>query len=198
MQVAQAGDMSWTLQQLEFATRGYHVAADAGRIALLGASITREKYIEYLAKTYSFEAPIEARWQQTPGLDRLIAVAPRVRTGFLASDLRVLGSPPSEVAPASFVGVEQALGFMYVVERGRRMNSMLQRHLLRRMPAVTTIAGNYLAASSPLGLRWQQLGTALDQVAHNGAIAEQIINAALRAFRLLRPTQPMAAVVHAA
>ena len=92
----------------------------------------------------------------------------------------------------SFVGTEQALGWMYVVERGRRMNGMLQRHLLRRIPAVMTIAGNYLAASSPIGMRWQQLGITLDQVARNGAIAEQIINAANRAFRYLRLTQPLA------
>lgn len=185
---------SWMLQQLDYATRGYHVAADAGRIALLGATITREKYAEYLARTYAFEAPIEARWQVTPGLDRVIDVARRVRTGFLASDLRALGLAPEPVTPSVFVGVEQALGWMYVVERGRRMNGMLQRHLMRRIPGVMTIAGNYLAASSPLGMRWQQLGLTLDQVARNGATAEQIINAAHRAFRLLRLTQPMAAM----
>ena len=97
------------------------------------------------------------------------------------------------VIPASFVGIEQSLGWMYVVERGRRMNGMLQRHLLRRMPAVMAIAGNYLAASSPIGTRWQQLGITLDQVARNGAIAEQIINAAQRAFRCLRMVQAPAA-----
>jgi heme oxygenase len=186
------------LQQLEFATRGYHVGADAGRVALLGATITRDKYADYLARTYAFEAPIEARWQRTPGLERVIAVAPRARTGFLAADLRTLGCEVDPVAPAAFVGIEQALGWMYVVERGRRMNGMLQRHLLRRMPAVMAIAGNYLAASSPLGPRWQQLGIALDQVAHNGAIAEQIINAAHRAFRQLRLLPVAAARQHAA
>jgi heme oxygenase len=189
---------SWMLQQLEFATRGYHVGADAGRIALLGATITREKYIEYLARTYAFEAPIEARWQLMPGLERFITVAPRVRTGFLATDLRTLGCEVDPVAPAAFVGIEQALGWMYVVERGRRMNGMLQRHLLRRMPAVMAIAGNYLAASSPLGPRWQQLGTALDQVARNGAIAEQIVNAAHRAFRQLRMRPATSTGQHAA
>jgi heme oxygenase len=66
---------------------------------------------------------------------------------------------------------------------------MLQRHLLRRIRPVMTIAGNYLAASSPLGMRWQQLGATLDQVASNGSIAEQIMNAAHRAFRQLRLMQ---------
>ncbi|HEY5947485.1 MAG TPA: biliverdin-producing heme oxygenase [Kofleriaceae bacterium] len=181
------------LQQLDYATRGYHVAADAGRIALLGGNATRDKYVEYLARTYAFEAPIEARWQVTRGLERVIDVPRRLRTGFLASDLRALGCPPETVQPAGFVGIEQALGWMFVVERGRRMNGMLQRHLLRRLPAVMTIAGNYLAASSPIGTRWQQLGATLDRVAHNHAIAEQIINAAHRAFRQQRLVQQVAA-----
>jgi heme oxygenase len=183
---------SWMLQQLDYATRGYHPAADAGRIALLGANITREKYTDYLMRTFAFEAAIEARLQITTGLDRVLDVPRRLRTGFLVSDLRALGCTVQAVGPASFVGIEQALGWLYVVERGRRMNGMLQRHLLRRIPAVMTIAGNYLAASSPLGIRWQQLGLTLDQVAHNGAIAEQIVNAAHRAFRHLRLTQTLA------
>src|SRR5688572_15870127 len=189
MPVAIRFSMSWMLQQLEYATRGYHVASDAGRIALLGANITRDKYVDYLSRTYAFEAPVEARWQVVRGLERVIDVPRRVRTGFLASDLRALGCVLDSVLPASFVGVEQALGWMYVVERGRRMNGMLQRHLLRRIPAVMMIAGNYLAASSPLGMRWQQLGATLDLVASNGSIAEQILNAAHRAFRQLRLMQ---------
>jgi heme oxygenase len=183
---------SWMLQQLEYATRGYHVAADAGRIALLGGNITREKYAEYLARTYAFEAPIEARWQQTAGLDGVIDLAARLRTGFLASDLRALGCPPDRVTPAPFVGIEQALGWMYVVERSRRMNSLLQRHVQRRIPSAIAVAGKYLASCAPIAARWERVGVALDHVARHHAAAEQIMNAALRAFRQLRATQPMA------
>lgn len=183
---------SWMLQQLEYATRGHHIAADTARMTLLGPHATRDHYVEYLARTYAFEAPVEARWQLTHRLARVIDVPRRIRTGFLASDLRALGVVVREaLPPASFVGIEQALGWMYVVERGRRMNGMLQRHLLRRMPGVMAIAGNYLAASSPIGTRWQQLGITLDQVAHDHVIAEQIINAAQRAFRALRLTLPL-------
>jgi heme oxygenase len=189
---------SWMLQQLDYATRGHHIAADAARVSLLGTGACRDRYLDYLARTFAFEAPIEMRWQQTPGLDRVVDVQRRLRTGFLASDLRALGFVPEALAPAPFVGVEQALGWMYVVERGRRMNGMLRRHLLRRMPQELTIAGNYLAASSPIGTRWQQLGLTLDQVADNHATAEQIINAAQRAFRALRLTLPISQAAHAA
>jgi heme oxygenase len=178
------------LHQLDYATRGHHVAADAGRMGLLRGTTTRAKYVEYLARTYAFEAPVEARWRYTPGLDRIVDVMPRLRTGFLAVDLRTLGYAPDGAEPASFVGIEQTLGWMYVVERGRRLNAMLHRLLQRRLANEIAIAGNYLLVSTPAGNRWHQLGEALDRYGRYHASAEQIINAAHRAFRALRLTSP--------
>jgi len=174
---------SWMLAQLDYATRAHHMAADAGRISLLSGTITRERYEDYLSRIYSFEAPIEARWQKTIGLDSIVELGPRLRTGFLLSDLNAMTLRPEVQAPAPFVGVEQALGWMYAVERGRRMNALLHRHLTRRLPQTMTIAGNYLHASSPCGTRWQQFGEALDRFATNHVIVDQVVNAARRAFR---------------
>ncbi len=177
---------SWMLAQLDFATRSHHVAADAGRIGLLSGPITRDRYEEYLARVYAFEAPVEQRWQTIEGLDSVVDLRPRLRTGFLVSDLAALSMRPEPVSAAQFAGVEQALGWMYAVERGRRMNALLYRHLSRRLPQVLAIAGNYLNASSPCGTRWQQFGEALDRFATHHVIVEQIINAANRAFRSLK------------
>jgi heme oxygenase len=177
---------SWMLAQLDFATRQHHMGADAGRIALLAGPLTRERYEEYLSRTFAFEAPIELRWQRTEGLESVVDLRPSLRVGFLISDLAALNLRPDIAQPASFVGVEQALGWMYVVERGRRMNGLLHRHLIRRLPQVIAIAGNYLNASSPCGSRWQQFGDSLDRFATNHVIVEQIINAAHRAFRTIR------------
>lgn len=175
------------LAQLDFATRSHHIHADAGRVALLAGQITRERYEDYLTRVYEFEAPIEARWQKLEGLESIVDVRPSLRCGFLVTDLTTLGVRPQDIAVVpAFVGVEQALGWMYVVERGRRMNGLLYRHLLRRLPDVMTVAGNYLNASSPCGMRWQQFGTSLDRFAANHVIVDQIINAANRAFRSLR------------
>jgi len=173
------------------------MAADAGRIALLSGPVNRERYEDYLSRLYAFEAPVEARWQRTVGLGSAVDLPLRLRIGFLASDLAALSLRPEVAQPASFVGVEQALGWMYCVERGRRMNGMLLRHLMRRMPRVLTIAGNYLNASSSVGSRWQHLGEALDRFATNHVIADQIINAAQRAFRSIR-TPPRFTGVRAA
>lgn len=161
--------------------------ADAGRLALLSGAITRERYEDYLSRVYAFEAPIEARWLRTEGLDSVVDLKSSLRAGFLVSDLVTLGVRPTELATTpSFVGVEQALGWMYVVERGRRMNGLLYRHLARRLPEEILIAGNYLNASSPCGTRWQQFGVALDRFAGNHVIVDQIINAANRAFRSIQ------------
>lgn len=179
------------LKQLEYATRGHHVAADASRIALLGARVKREHYVDFLVRTYAFEAPIEARWQQLPTLERLLPLAPRTWTSLLGEDLRALRVKLAPVTPASFIGIEQTLGWMFAVERGRRLNGMLHRHLALRLPDQIEMAGGYLIASSSSGLRWDQLGAALDRVAFNHrAAAEQVINAAHRAFKALRLTLP--------
>jgi len=187
---------SWMLAQLDFATRAHHNVADAGRIALLSGVISRDGYEDYLSRVYAFEAPIELRLQRIEGLESVVDVKSRLRTGFLVSDLAALGMRPEVSQPASFVGVEQALGWMYVVERGRRMNSLLSRHLARKIPDVMTIAGNYLNASNACGQRWQQLGEALDRFAKHQVIVDQIIAAATRAFRTIK--QPALGRAHAA
>lgn len=200
MRVAHQPDMpgSWMLNQLDCATHALHAKADAARINLLGIAISRDRYAEFLKHVYEFEAPVELRWKQTDGLDQVIDLAPRIRTPYLYSDLKILGVIPQLIPPPTFVGIDQALGWMYVVERGRRMNGMLHRHVVRRLPRESTIAGNYLVASSPCGTRWQQLGAALDKIAHNNhAVADQIVNAARRAFRSLSMT-PAFDTAHAA
>jgi heme oxygenase len=177
---------SWMLRQLDFITRAHHVPADAGRMALFNKGVTPERYVDFLTRLYSFEAPIEARWKRIPDLARVIDVERRIRTPFLLSDLHALGTQPELLPSQNFVGIEQALGWMYVVERGRRLNGMLYRHLQRRLPRETMLGGNYLIASSSSGARWEELGRALDKVAYNTVETDQIINAANRAFRALR------------
>lgn len=180
---------SWMLTQLDYATRAHHVPADAARLSLFGQGVTRERYVDFLSRLYSFEAPVEQRWKRIPGLENVIDVDLRVRTPYLLSDLHALGAQAELLPMPNFVGIEQALGWMYVIERGRRLNGMLHRHLTRRLPVEAMLGGNYLIASSSSGVRWEQLSHTLDRVGYNSAAADQIINAAHRAFRMLRMTQ---------
>jgi heme oxygenase len=177
------------LERLDLETKVFHGPADAPRVALL-ANPTRTRYADHLAKIYSFEAPAEHKWMRTPGLESFIDIAPRLFAPTLADDLAMLGRFPDMFPTPPFRGVAQAIGWMYVVERGRLMNSMLHRHLVRRLPYESSIAGSYLAASGSLGLRWQQLGTALDDIARTPTMIAQVINGAFEAFRAQRHAVP--------
>ncbi|HUS32121.1 MAG TPA: biliverdin-producing heme oxygenase [Kofleriaceae bacterium] len=179
---------SWMLRQLDYVTRPHHVPADAGRLALFNKGVTPERYVDFLSRLYSFEAPIEARWKRMPELATVLDVERRIRTPFLLADLHALGAQPELLPVPNFIGIEQALGWMYVVERGRRLNGMLYRHLQRRLPREAMLGGNYLVASTSSGARWEELGRTLDKVANNAVKTDQIVNAANRAFRALRMT----------
>ncbi len=178
------------LERLDLETKIRHGPADSPRVALL-VTPTRARYADYLAKIHAFEAPAEARWLRTPGLAAFIEIAPRLFAPVLAGDLATLGRFPDVLPPEPCRGVAQALGWMYVVERGRLMNAMLHRHLARRLPFESSIAGTYLAGSSSLGLRWQQLTAALDEIGRVPTQVAGVINGALEAFRALRHAAPL-------
>ena len=182
------------LERLDLETKIFHGPADAPRVALLGHP-SRARYADYLAKVYAFEAPAEWKWMRTPGLEAFIDLAPRMFAPRLADDLAALGRFPDVFPTHPFRGIPHALGWMYVVERGRLLSSMLHRHLVRRLPFESSIAGSYLAASGSLGLRWQQLGAVLDEVARTPSMIAQVINGAFDAFRTLRHATPPPAVL---
>ena len=177
------------LERLDLETKIHHGPADSARVALLGKP-TRERYADYLARIYAFEAPAESRWMRTPGLEATLDVSSRVFGPLLEKDLATLGRFPDVYETSCFRNVAQALGWMYVVERGRLMNAMLHRHLARRLPFESSIAGTYMAGSSSLGLRWQQLAEALDGVSKHPLLVTQVINGALEAFRVMRHPTP--------
>lgn len=177
------------LERLDLETKIFHGPADAPRVALLGQP-TRPRYADHLANIFTFEAPAEQRWMRTPGLERFIDLAPRRFAPRLADDLATLGRFPDMLPAQPFRSIAHAMGWIYVVERGRLMNSMLHRHLVRRLPFESSIAGSYLAASGSLGLRWQQLGITLDEMARTSSMIAQVINGAFEAFRALRHTVP--------
>src|SRR3569623_2629327 len=172
------------LERLDLETKIHHGPADSARVALLGKP-TRERYADYLARIYVFEAPAEARGSRTPGLEATLDVSSRVFAPVLEKDLAMLGRFPAVYETGGFKPIAQALGWMYVVARGRLLNAMLHRHLARRLPFASSIAGTYMAGSSSLGLRWQLLAEALDGITKHPLMVTHVINGALEAFRVL-------------
>src|SRR3569623_627494 len=104
------------LERLDLETKIHHGPADSARLALLGKP-TRERYADYLARIYVFEAPAEARWIRPPGLEATLDVSSRVFAPVLEKDLAMLGRFPDVYETGGFKTIAQALGWMYVVER---------------------------------------------------------------------------------
>jgi heme oxygenase len=175
---------SWMLRRLDYVTYNHHAASDAERIALLRPNATRAMYVEYLAKLFGFEQPVESA---TGSLARELACA-RPRARLLRADLLALGLVRVAVAPRPQPRtIAEALGWCYVVERGRLLHGVLHRHLSTRLPHELDIAGSYLAShEGTAGARWEELGQMLDRVATSTAAIERVVVAAHAAFRRQR------------
>jgi heme oxygenase len=176
------------LEFLEQETRAHHAPSDADRLSLISPYVERVDYLAYLAKLYTFEAPIEHALQRTPGLDRVIPLQPRFGQILLAQDLLALGLRlpkldrlPRAVTP--FASAGEALGWLYVIERGRRLHGTLRRHLMMKLPHEMRAAGAYFRMHEGRAFAsWQELGSVLDRFAKGTLIAQQVLDGALGAF----------------
>jgi len=183
--------LSRTLLQLNIATRKYHDAADAPWLDLMVPSVDQQDYVDHLVKIYGFEAPLESALRYTPGLNALIDLRARTRTGHLVQDLVRLGMSASQIAklPQRFIAFSDAvdaLGWMYVVERSALRHGGVLRYLVEHIPEINR-ASSYLAAyDAATGNRWNELGAALDSVATSASVVHQLAHAANQGFRALR------------
>lgn len=182
------------IERLQHETRDQHADADAELDAMFRTDITSTHYLLFLMRTYGFDTPLEAAIAMTPNLDRLLDLRLRARAGFLAQDLLTSGLQPTEVACMplclaipQFRSVSEALGWLYVSERSTLAHEMIRRHLMTRLPIEMERAAAYLRSyDGVVGMRWQELGLALDRVAEHPAIAERILLSAADAFRCRR------------
>lgn len=185
---------SWMIERLNAETRIHHAEADQDLDALFRGDVTATHYLVFLMRTYGFEAPLESGVSMTPRLEQVLDIRSRARAGYLARDMMALSLRPQEVAELplcltipQFRSVSEALGWIYVVERMTLAHNVIRRHLMTRLPIEVEIASSYLSAYDGVaGKRWQELGSALDEVASHPAIADRIIVAAGEAFRCRR------------
>jgi heme oxygenase len=183
--------LSRTLLQLNIATRKHHDAADAPWLGLMVPSVDQRQYMDHLIRIFGFEAPLESALRYTPGLNALIDLRARTRTGLLAQDLMRLGMSASQIAklPQRFIAFSDAcdaLGWMYVVERSALRHGGVLRYLVEHIPEVNR-ASSYLAAyDAATGNRWSELGTALDVVGESTATIFQVALAANQGFQAMR------------
>jgi heme oxygenase len=176
---------SWMIARLDRDTRTHHARADVERLALLRPNALRDEYVDYLVKLYGFEAPIEEALANAPDLAAVVRY--RRRSELLAADLMTLGKNPvalRSIDPPAIASLAEALGWLYVVERGRLMHGILHRHLAKVLRTEVSTAGCYLASHiGSAGARRHELGVALDRVARSVLTAQVISATAHAAFR---------------
>jgi heme oxygenase len=175
------------LARLSRETKQHHQVADTDRLAMLGADPAL--YTALLKRIYGFEAPVDTALLMTSGLEEWTDLRDRGHLRLLRSDLASLGVTDPSTLPrcatvAPFRHAADALGCMYAVERNTSLHGLIDRHLRGRMPSVMKGAGSYLAGRQRSnGQRIRDLGTAMDRLAKDPAIAERIATTAKAAFR---------------
>jgi heme oxygenase len=180
------------LTRLNLETRSLHPEADALWVELLSLEPSPEDYCRTLVTAYGFEAPVEAALALTRGVASVVSLRARSRSGMIVQDLLTLGFTPARIARlpqccqvVPFRDIAEALGWLYVSERATLLHETVKRHLQATLPSVH--AWTYLSAyEGHTGLRWQELGQAIDRVAHTQDIEDQIIAAARDAFATQR------------
>jgi heme oxygenase len=184
--------LSKTLLRLNVETRAFHADADAPWLDLVAptAAPTRLDYIDHLAERYGFDASVESALAYTPHLSSVVDLHPRHRAGYIAEDLLRLGMSPAEIADlpqamvAPFASVGEALGWLYVHERSTLLHDTACTRLLERMPELAYATSYLRRNEGQIGVLWDDLGQALDNVAGTIEIEDRIVTAAIEGSRL--------------
>ena len=176
------------LTRIDDETRARHSEADAHRLSLTSEPPSAATYRQFLLRLYGFEAPVEAALQATPGIADVFDVRARLHTRLLRADLAALGVVDLTRAPRSgtvplFHDVLEALGWTYVIERGRMLSSIVQRHVAQHLPALGATATSYLRAERSAGTRMRELGATFDSVVRSDTDIDRVLVAAHGAFR---------------
>lgn len=179
--------LSRTLIQLNLATRGQHEHADASWLGLRRPTVDKHDYISQLVRVYGFEAPLEAALRYTPGVNNLVALRVRARSGLIVQDLMRLGLGAGRIAGLpqrfmTFSSAAEALGWLYVAERSTLIHGAIRRYLVMRLPELAC-ATSYLSACDELAAeRWSDFGAAVDSVATTPHARQQLLRAAHQGF----------------
>jgi heme oxygenase len=180
------------LTQLDLEMQIHLAEVDADPLAVI-ASPERDRYREFLIRSYGFEASVESALAMTPNLDLVIDLRQRAKAGLVAADLLALGVRPQELSQVplctsveTFETIVDAMGWLYVVERRALLHTAIIKDLTPRMPEVMAVASSYLHCyDRNAGTRWRDLSRAFDRVATPEA-SGKIVAAAHRAFSCQR------------
>lgn len=180
------------IERLQAETASFHAEADADAGHLFG-DVTAAEYKRYLAKTYGFVLPVEQALLATKGLERVIDTRRFNKHELLRRDLRGWHMSPADIdrIPTCTVpvlgGVEEALGWAFVVERATLSHGNLFRHLASVVPGDVAFTSSYLKCYvGTIGEMWKSFGDALEVAAPTDDRAKRVVDGATAAYRALR------------
>lgn len=184
-------EVSSLLTRLQAATRPWHAEVEQPWQSLIRPAVSRADYLAQLVRTYGLIAPFESACKYTPNLPRILDTRQQSRAGLLAQDLLGLGLSASQIASipqcsdaSSFGDVNEALGWLYVVERATPAHDCVRVHLSRTMPEIVHACGFLQAHDTRAQHRWETYAGALERAWDVSELA--IICAATDAFEVVR------------
>ncbi|HUS30134.1 MAG TPA: hypothetical protein VMZ53_16620 [Kofleriaceae bacterium] len=155
---------------------------------LVRPSVSRADYLAQLVRTYGLIAPFESACKYTPNLPRIVDTRHQSRAGLLVLDLLAVGLSASQIASipqcmpaASFGDVNEALGWLYVIERATPAHDSVRVHLTAALPDVGHAFSFLEAHDTRAQYRWEMFAGALDRAWDVSEL--EIISAAQFAFQ---------------
>lgn len=181
------------LLRLSLATRQAHADVDDRWLDLLSPDVAVADYLAQLVRVYGLVAPFESACRYTRGIDAYLDVRQLSRAGLIAKDLLNLGLSPTQVSSVpscpsitTFQSVQEAFGWLYVIERSTLLQHGIRRHLLRHLPHVEHAVAYLAAYDGRVADHWLSFGQLLDEVGATEDTAEAVIAATHDGFATAR------------
>jgi heme oxygenase len=177
------------IDRLSAETVPFHADADEDVRALLGA-VTAADYRRFLIRAYGFTCPVERAIASVPGIERHIEPRRLRKHELLRRDLVGFHMTSDQIGliPQCLVPLietpQQALGWLYPLERAALRHTQLFHHLAAEIPGEVAFTASYLKCYfGAVGAAWKSFGRALDGVGERPQQARRVVEAAREAFR---------------
>ena len=156
---------------------------EEARAVLAGSEDT---YRQWLARTYGFVAPLEAALSDVSELSDFVDSRRFRKHELLRRDLEALSAHAYGLATCTkmpvFEGVQDALGWAFVIERAALGHNVLFRGLATSLPREAAFASSYLKCYfGAIGEMWRGFVESLELASAQPHHAERLIAAAKRA-----------------
>lgn len=182
------------LQQLRERTADWHATLEQNILSvnLMSEHVSKEDYRKYLAALYPFTNGFE-KYIYPELVSFIDDIDQRKRAVMLGDDLRNLGQDLSALEPldeayfkAMYTDPYAALGALYVMEGSTLGGQLIQKHLQKTLGGEAENKTNYFVAhGTNTGTMWKSFLAKFTAVADQSGKQENIIDGALRTFRLL-------------